>query len=228
MKQWSLSASSVGVFEDCPRCFWYDKVKGIARPRGIFPSLPGGVDKKLKVYFDKYRLTQKNPIELEGPDTQGFSLYPDVAKLNRWRNWKTGLFIEAPKWKLIGALDDLLYNPSTKLYAALDYKTKGSGANQADVEKYYSRQMDFYSLLLLANGYNTDDFGVIISYSPFEFSEGRKMEMDFQVFKLDSDPTRAKTLLDRAADCLNSFAPPQPSDDCGYCDYAQRRANGAL
>ncbi len=29
----------LNFFLDCPRCFWFDKVRNIKRPRGIFPSL---------------------------------------------------------------------------------------------------------------------------------------------------------------------------------------------
>ncbi|MCX6774543.1 MAG: hypothetical protein NTY99_00435 [DPANN group archaeon] len=49
-----LSPSSLNLFKDCPRCFWLDKIKGISRPEGIFPSLPSGIDKVLKEHFDKH------------------------------------------------------------------------------------------------------------------------------------------------------------------------------
>ena len=50
-----LSPSQLGLFKECPRCFWMGKVKGIGRPRGIFPSLPGGMDNVIKPHFDRYR-----------------------------------------------------------------------------------------------------------------------------------------------------------------------------
>ncbi|GAI53572.1 unnamed protein product, partial [marine sediment metagenome] len=39
-----LSPSALNLFLQCPRCFWLEKNKGIKRPRGIFPSLPSGMD----------------------------------------------------------------------------------------------------------------------------------------------------------------------------------------
>jgi len=39
-----LSPSTLNVFLECKKCFWLAQVKDIHRPRGIFPSLPGGMD----------------------------------------------------------------------------------------------------------------------------------------------------------------------------------------
>ena len=51
-----LSPSTLNLFLECPRCFWLHINKRIQRPRGIFPSLPGGMDLVIKDYFDcEYR-----------------------------------------------------------------------------------------------------------------------------------------------------------------------------
>ena len=63
-----LSPSTLNVFLDCPRCFWLDKVKNIKRPRGIFPSLPSGMDRAIKVHFDSFRTKGILPPELKGTD----------------------------------------------------------------------------------------------------------------------------------------------------------------
>jgi len=59
-----LSPSSLNLFLECRRCFWLDKNKGIKRPRGIFPSLPSGMDSVIKKYFDSYRLNSDMPPEM--------------------------------------------------------------------------------------------------------------------------------------------------------------------
>lgn len=51
-----LSPASLNIFLDCPKCFWLEKNKSIKRPRGVFPSLPGGMDPVIKTYFDFGRL----------------------------------------------------------------------------------------------------------------------------------------------------------------------------
>jgi len=60
-----LSPSTLNLFIDCPRCFWLHINKRIHRPRGIFPSLPSGMDNVIKTYFDKYRKKGELPPELQ-------------------------------------------------------------------------------------------------------------------------------------------------------------------
>src|SRR3989344_3937655 len=57
-------STGLNLFRDCPRCFWLHYNKNVHRPRGIFPSLPGGMDLVLKDYFDQFRGSL--PPELEG------------------------------------------------------------------------------------------------------------------------------------------------------------------
>ena len=59
-----LSPSTINLFLECPRCFWFEKAKGIKRPRGIFPSLPGGMDRVIKESFDGFPAKQTLPSEL--------------------------------------------------------------------------------------------------------------------------------------------------------------------
>ena len=51
-KGYKLSPSALNLFLNCPKCFWLDRNKGKKRPRGIYPSLPGGMDAVIKNYFD--------------------------------------------------------------------------------------------------------------------------------------------------------------------------------
>ncbi|MBM3206912.1 MAG: hypothetical protein FJZ43_04810, partial [Candidatus Staskawiczbacteria bacterium] len=55
-----LSPSKLNLFLECHLCFWLSE-HGVHRPSGPFPSLPGGMDRKLKIYFDKYRKEGKLP-----------------------------------------------------------------------------------------------------------------------------------------------------------------------
>ena len=62
---YKFSPSSLSLLKDCPRCFWLAFNKNIKRPAGIFPSLPSGMDKILKVHFDKFMEKGELPPELE-------------------------------------------------------------------------------------------------------------------------------------------------------------------
>ena len=65
-----LSPSAMNVYRDCPRCFWLTKVKSVSRPRGIFPSLPSGMDRGIKGYFDGFRANHSMPPEIHAFDNK--------------------------------------------------------------------------------------------------------------------------------------------------------------
>jgi len=94
--------TGLNLFKECSRCFWLHYNERVKRPRGIFPSLPGGMDLVIKKYFDEYRGSL--PPELEGK-IKGV-LMPDVNLMNKWRNWRTGLEYEDKELNavLFGAL----------------------------------------------------------------------------------------------------------------------------
>ena len=114
----SLSPTALGTFKNCPRCFWLEKTKNIKRPRGIFPSLPGGMDAVIKTYFDKFREGGTLPPEIA--DHVEGQLVPDQALLDKWRNWRVGLSYEAKGLgvTLSGGLDECLI--SNGFYMPLD------------------------------------------------------------------------------------------------------------
>lgn len=56
---YKFSPSKLNLVKDCPRCFWLEYNKKFRRPRGIFPSLPSGMDQILKHHFDEYTKKKK-------------------------------------------------------------------------------------------------------------------------------------------------------------------------
>lgn len=226
-KQIWLSPSTLNLFLECPRCFWLHINENIHRPRGIYPSLPGGMDSVIKVYFDKYRVEGKLPPEIEGK-VEG-KLLSDSELLSKWRNWRTGLEYkdEILGVNLSGALDDCLQDSSTNSeqvhYMVLDYKTRGSAPREGDSEKYYSNQIDCYSLLLEENGYPTKGIGYLVYYYPKQVEEQGKVIFDIEVVKIKTDINRAKKTLQDAIKLLNGPIPSHHSE-CEYCLWV--RNNG--
>src|SRR5579864_2323476 len=104
-----LSPSSLSDFAKCHRCWWLDKVHDLKWPRGAFPSLPGGIDRVLKVWYDSFRGEDGDdlPPELSAYGSlDNFVLFRDQVQLKRWRFWKTGLQAQvAPGVIVSGALD---------------------------------------------------------------------------------------------------------------------------
>jgi len=218
-KQVTLSPSALSLFKNCSRCFWLEKVKNIKRPRGIFPSLPGGMDRVIKDYFDTFRAKGTLPPELRIDAFKGIALYNDQAQLERWRNWRTGLRYQEDGRALSGMLDDLLVRDGA--YIPFDYKTKGSPTNEEDATKYYQTQLDCYALMLEANGLKTAGYGFLLYYSPKVVGERGQVSFEIQPIKIGTDTERAKDLIRRALSILSGPA-PRASEDCEYCNWLEK------
>lgn len=206
--------TGLNLFKECPKCFWLHFNQNVHRPRGIFPSLPGGMDLVIKDYFDKYRGAL--PPEIDGK-VEG-QLMPDVNLMNTWRNWRTGLEYhdKTRDAVLFGALDDCLMNDNR--YIPLDYKTRGFPPKDGDSEKYYQTQLDAYSLLLNENGYKTKDFAYLVYYYPKEVKKNGIVEFNIKPVKVATDLNRAKKTFEDAVDLLKEPMPKKHSD-CEYCSW---------
>jgi CRISPR/Cas system-associated exonuclease Cas4 (RecB family) len=212
-----LSPSALNLYRNCPRCFWLEKVRNIKRPRGIYPSLPGGMDRVIKSFFDEYRKKKILPDELSGPDFQGVFLFDDQEQLDQWRDWRTGLeYRDSEGAILFGALDDLLVKEG--FYIPFDYKTKGSITSETDAVKYYQMQLDCYALMLDANGFKSASYGFLLYFSPKKVLPRKLVEFEMQPIKIAIDINRATEIFREAHKCL---AGPMPSsgDNCEYCQW---------
>jgi hypothetical protein len=228
-----FSNSTLGTFRDCPRCFWLEQRHGVKRPRGIFPSLPGGVDRVLKVYFDKHMSAGTLPPEMA--ELVGATPYPDRAKMEEWRNWRN-LIIDIPDEngvviaQLSGALDELIIWQDG-ICSPYDYKTRGAPPKDGASEDYYGTQLDIYHLLvergceLKCNG-----DGYLGYYWPEDVTGHGDFKFKTAVVKLATDPNRAVTLTRNAVICLENdelpaagthmdqYGKPAP---CEYCHYVE-------
>lgn len=214
-----LSYSALSIFKDCKRCFWLDRNKKLLRPRGIFSSLPTGIDKLLKERLEAYRGSLP-PMMADYPQLTGFQLYTG-ADLQKMRNWKTNpLRMEDAKGNIIvGAFDDLLYNPTTQEYAFLDYKTKGSEPDQAYCEKYYQPQLNIYTRFLELGKKKVAPFGVLLYFWPEPGEE--LLVFKSKPFFMTPNTADAETLFKEAIECLEGDM-PDSSTTCEYCAYHEK------
>src|SRR3989344_3370725 len=137
---YKLSPTSINLMLECQRCFWLKLVKNINRPEGIFPSLPGGMDRILKRHFDKFMEKGELPPEIrEYGLGNGYSLFADKAQLEIWRNNKEGIKYKDKTSGILlrGAVDNLL-EKGNKLIV-LDYKTRGYPLKE-DTHEHYQAQ----------------------------------------------------------------------------------------
>lgn len=217
MPAFKLSPTTLNLFLECRRCFWLDKVKNFKRPRGIFPSLPTGMDREIKTHFDAFRARHELPPELAGKDFAGAGLFPDQSKLDQWREWRKGLEYKSGHGSVLsGAIDDLLVKDG--LYIPFDYKTKGSPTTPEDAVRYYQNQLDCYALLLQENNMPAADYGFLLYYSPKSIGENGKAVFEVQPIRVPVDYERGRRTFENAVILLTREM-PEPSSVCEYCGW---------
>lgn len=219
----SLSSSKLNDFVRCQRCFHDQYVSKVIKPRGIFPTLPGGMDLILKNYVDNFRGGLPHGLAGELPGV----LLRDMVQMKKWRHWKTGptYFDKENNIELIGALDDCL--DDRFVHIPLDWKSKGSEPDN-DGSQYYQLQMDCYNLMLDAQGLQTRDEAYLCYFWPKEgrsnSTNGRvttniiEVLFGLKVYKLKCSKDNARQMMIRAADCLRGKR-PEANPDCESCLY---------
>ena len=145
--EFRLSPSALNLMKECPRCFWLAQHKVWKRPSGVFPSLPSGMDKILKIHFDKFRDKGQLPPELcENGECQNLKLFDDKEKLKVWQsNFKGISWTDKDGSELHGAVDNILVKG--KKLIVLDYKTRGYALKE-DTAEHYRQQQNIYNFLL--------------------------------------------------------------------------------
>lgn len=222
-----LSSSTLSIFRECERCFWLEKNLKIKRPRGIFPSLPGGMDRILKDRYDFYRNQGAVPPEME---ERGLHLFEDIQLLNQWRNFRRGIRMEILGWELMGAIDELVVDEKN-IKSVWDYKTRGAAPKEGQTEQYYGLQADIYDLLLKeVIGYKTSGKAYFAYYWPIDSGEGDLLEsieghkgqpftFNNEIVTVETDSDRARDMVVKAINCLEGPMPYQ-DESCEYCKFA--------
>jgi predicted RecB family nuclease len=174
------------------------------------------MDRKLKVYFDKYRAMGKLPPELKGK-VEG-KLYDDLAKMDVWRNVRKGLgWTDENGDVLFGAIDDCLVDG--KNFIIIDFKTYGGSEIKEEKIEFYQNQMDCYALLFEKNGLKHPGFVYLIFFMPVEVKENGIVEFKIEVKKVKVDSSRAlKTFKDAVK--LAKGKRPAKHSECTYCSWA--------
>jgi len=209
-----LSPSALNLMKECPRCFWLDKHNVWKRPNGIFPSLPSGMDRILKIHFDKFRDKNLLPPELcENKECNGTRLFDDKEKLKVWQsNFKGVSWKDKEGNELHGAVDNLL--KKGKKLIVLDYKTRGYALKE-DTAEHYRLQQNIYNFLLRKNGYETEDYFFLLFYVPREVTETGEVIFDTDLVKMKVDVKMAEKAW---KDALKLLEGECPKKCCEWCE----------
>ena len=217
MTTYKLSPSSLNLMFECKRCFWLTQHKVWKRPASIFPSLPSGMDKILKIHFDKFRDRGEIPPELKETECgNGFKLFDDKELLEEWRNVFKGVrWTDGEGNIFFGGVDNILQK-GVKLIV-LDYKTRGYPVKE-DTADHYQNQLDVYNLLLRKNGYDTEDFAFLLFYVPKEVTETGEVIFDTELVKREIDVNNAEQIFSKALEILNEECPEK---GCEWCEKVE-------
>jgi hypothetical protein len=213
----ALSASTLKLFQECPRCFWRHVNQKLQRPRGPFPSLPTGIDRVLKGYFDRYRRQGTLPPLIAGK--------LDGALANSALT--LGFDDQTLRARLWGKLDDCVLLPDGRL-SPLDHKTRASAPGDLGyTERYYQLQMDVYTLLLERAGHRVNRTAYVVYYFPIDGALHEGFPFDVAVHRIATDPQRAHQVFAEACRCLEE-ALPSCGQLCQFCRWVEACASSRM
>lgn len=210
---YKISPSTLKIFSECKTCFWLH-FNGEKRPAGIFPSLPSGMDKVLKTYFDTFIKKKKLPPVIS--ELKGVKLFDDEELLKVWRSNFKGLQWADKEGNILrGAVDNVL--KKGKNLIVLDYKTRGFPLKE-DTAGFYQDQMNIYTYLLQKNGYSTEDYAYLVFYYPNKVHKDGSVDFHAELVKMKVSTSKALSLFKDALKTLQGKE-PKPNKDCDWCNW---------
>lgn len=214
----SLSRSKLELFLSCHRCFYFDYLHKIKRPK--FPpfNLNNAVDQLMKKEFDHYRHSHsQHPIMKEfGVDAVPYS-HDD---LEIWREpLRGGLrFLETnSNIELRGAPDDIWINETGELII-VDYKAT------INMHEAYKRQLEVYSWLLRKKGFKVSATGYILfaMCNTFADSFSKKLEFKMKLEPVQLEDSWIEPELQKIRKLIDGEEMPKAGDSCDFCAYNQK------
>ncbi|MBS3126348.1 PD-(D/E)XK nuclease family protein [Candidatus Woesearchaeota archaeon] len=215
---YKFSPSSLNLLKECPRCFWLHFNRNIRRPNGIFPSLPSGMDRILKVHFDSFR--DKNELPPELKKLKGVRLFSDIELLKTWRNNLKGIQYKDPDGNLIrGAVDNILEKKEKLI--VLDYKTRGFPLKE-DTADHYQDQLDLYNFLLRKNGFKIENYAYLLFYHPDRVGTEGEILFHTDLVERSISTANAEKIIKNALKTLGGSIPESP-EECEFCRWREQR-----
>ena len=221
-----LSRSKIELYNECPRCFYFDVVLKKSRPSNFPLNLNNAVDILLKREFDHYREKGiSHPVQ--NRDAQGF-LAAKHTKLNSWRDNRMGglaYYNKNHDCTYFGIIDDLWVNGDGQ-FAVVDYKSTAKAKPVLEIPTWainYKRQLSFYSYLLKKNELEMFDKGFLL-YSTAITSEARfddQLKFSTNIIIVDIEDDWIESTLDSIQNIIQSSKIPDKSENCKYCNFIE-------
>jgi len=220
-----LSRSKIELFLNCPRCFYLDRKEGIGRPPSFPFNLNSAVDLLLKKEFDIHRASNKTHPLMKA---YGLDLVPfSHPMMDEWRENFKGVqyFYEPANFILTGAVDDIWVDKKGVIYV-VDYKATSKDTEvslDAEWQKGYKNQMEFYQWLLRKNGFEVSNMGYFVYCNgrrDVESFDG-KLEFNIKIIPYEGSDDWVEEVVLRAKECLMKNDIPEADAECDYCNYRE-------
>lgn len=225
-KPFRISRSKVEDFIRCPRCFYLDRRLGVSKPSTPPFNLNNAVDALLKKEFDHYRASgTPHPLMRQN----GINAVPfQHDRMDEWREALRGgvRTVHPTQLELTGAPDDIWITPSGELLV-VDYKatSKQEEVNlDADWQRSYKRQVEFYQYLLRKNGFAVNPMTYFVYANadtrPDDFNHTLRFAINILPYK--GDDAWIEPVITALHACLQRDTAPPSTPDCEWCEYRQK------
>lgn len=231
LDSFKISRSKFSDFLTCTRCFYLDRVKGLASPGMPGWSLNVAVDDLLKKEFDRYR-ENREPHPIFREYNLNFVPYQHQS-MDKWRNSLSGGIEYHDKETNIiftGGVDDIWYDLDTDQLVVIDYKAQSSSkaVNQhtylnSVYHQGYKMQLDFYAFVLSKMGFDVSCKGYFLvcnaDKSLENFNNSLKFDTHLIEYEVQTDWIAPK--ITEMKDLLDCETVPDRNPYCENCAYIE-------
>lgn len=229
-----ISRFMIGMYKDCPRCFYLKKRFGLNTPF-MELKLNNAVDALLKKEFDHFReLKKPHPLMEE----YKLDLIPyDHEDLTTWRGDEKGNYYgfgfehEPTMFDVCGQIDEIWVDKNETLYI-VDFKSTATEEGEEykltmeyTYNESYKKQLEVYQWIFRQNGFKVSDTGYIV------FANGQtdndkfdnKLEFKLSIEEVKGNSDWVEPTLFEIKECLDSEEFPHSGAGCEICEYYEKR-----
>jgi hypothetical protein len=225
-KNWRLSRSKIGLFLECPRCFYIDNKLGTARPPGYPFNLNSAVDALLKKEFDIHRADKTAHPLMKAYKLDAVPF--EHVQMDVWRENFKGIQVDHTQTGLSisGAIDDVWVRPNGELII-VDYKSTSKDEKIEALDKEwqdgYRRQMEIYQWLFRQRGFKVSNTGYFVYANAGRDKKAFDgvLEFELTLVPYEGDDSWVESALRNIKQTLDNDALPDAQSDCDYCRYRE-------
>jgi hypothetical protein len=234
LDDFKISRGKFSTFITCPRCFYLDRVIGLAEPGMPGWTLNETTDLLLKKEFDICREKQI-PHRLFAQYGLDHIVPFKHESMDDWRDsLRKGLMVRYDDSNIIlsGGVDDIWFDTKSEELIVVDYKSQASNYEvnpnsylNSPYHEGYKVQMDFYNYLLSLMGFKTSSISYFLVVNADRYAEGfhGKMKFSETLIPYEHDYSWIDKEVGNMIDCLNSDKLPESHLSCENCAYAKQR-----